>query len=171
MPTTDRGKAKGRRESGFFHALPTAVVESENFKALSPKACKLVFDLLRQLRLKPGGPVNNGDLCCAFSVLEPVGWSSKASIDEAKAELLHFGIIVQTRQGGRHRASLFGFTWWSINHCAGKLDPPYHIENPVPPGTWKQPAGPFHRPTRKKSLPRPRGQCAPPAGSIVELRR
>jgi hypothetical protein len=165
MPSKSRIAAKGRRESGAFHALPTAVLESENFRALSPKACKLVFDLLRQLRLKAGGPANNGDLCCAFSVLTAVGWTSKATINDARAELLHRGIIVQTRQGGRHRASLFGFTWWTINHCDGKLDPPYHIQNPVPPGTWKQAVGPFEPPS-KKSVPRHAYQCAPPGVPI-----
>jgi hypothetical protein len=168
MPTNSRLKAKGRRASGVFHALPAAVLDSENFKALSPKGCKLVFDLLRQLRLKAGGPVNNGDLSCALSILQPVGWKSKESIADAKAELLHRRVIVQTRQGGRHKASLYGFTWWAINHCQGKLDPPYHIENPVPPGTWKAPTAPFEPPSKKKSVPRIPSQCAPHSVPIVE---
>jgi hypothetical protein len=166
MPSRDRGRAKGRREAGAFHALPAAVLDAPNFVALSPAACKLTFDLLRQLRLKKGGPVNNGDLSIAWTLMQPIGWASKETLCKARDELEHYGIVVRTRQGGRHRASLYGFSWWSINECGGKLDPPYNVERPVPPGTWKDPRPPFAPVKKTETVPRLAGQCAPPGGSI-----
>jgi hypothetical protein len=133
VPTTDRLRAKSRRESGLFHALPEAVLDSQNFRHLGPKACKLIFDLLRQLRLSRGGPKNNGDICIAWSLMKPCGWSSKQQLYEARDELEHYGFIVVTRQGGKNRPTLYGFTWWSIDYCDGKLDPPTAAKILSPP--------------------------------------
>lgn len=163
MPTTDRLRAKSRRESGLFHALPEAVLDSQNFRHLGPKACKLIFDLLRQLRLSRGGPKNNEDICIAWSLMKPCGWSSKQQLYEARDELEHYGFIVVTRQGGKNRPTLYGFTWWSIDYCDGKLDPPYRRENPIAPGGWKEPT-PLFVPKRKKSLVRRSYQCVQEQG-------
>jgi len=171
MPSQSRLRAKGRREAGAFHALPAAVLDAPNFIALSPKGCKLVFDLLRQLRLKKGGPINNGDLAIAWTLMQPNGWGSKQQLYQARDELEHYGVIVRTRQGGRHKASLYAFTWWAVNECGGKLDPPYNIERPVPPGTWKDPKPPFEPRPKTETVPRQSYQCAPPVVPIRAGRR
>ncbi len=94
--------AKGRRESGAFIALPCAVLDHPNFIRLTPKSVKLLMDMLAQIRLKRGGPVNNGDLAIAWSMMEPRNWKSKRSLYEARDELIHYGFIMITRQGGKH---------------------------------------------------------------------
>lgn len=167
VPSSDRSRAKGRRDGGAFHALPCDIINSANHRALTPKACKLFFDLLRQIRLKRGGPVNNGDLTVAFRVLRESGWKSRQQIEEARDELEHYGFVVQTRQGGQNRASLYAFTWWSINLCSGKLDSPYRRENPVAPGGWKDPKPPFVPKRKIKSLTRQSCQFDPP---VVPMR-
>lgn len=162
MPTKDRQRAKGRRESGTFYALPTAILASESFRQLSNKACKLFLDLLTQIRMKPGGPDNNGDLCITLSVMKQRGWKSKQQLEEARDELEHYGFIVLTRQGGKRIPNLYGFTWWAINECGGKLEPPYNQGTEVAPGGWKEPKPPFV-PKRKKS-----NRSAPPSEDVTK---
>ncbi|WP_054760607.1 hypothetical protein [Methylomonas koyamae] len=65
---------------------------------------------------------NNGDLSAAPKIMELFGWKSRGSIDESLTELLAFGFIEQTRQGGRNQCSLYAITWQPIDECGGKLD-------------------------------------------------
>ncbi|MET0063220.1 MAG: hypothetical protein ABW176_13090 [Candidatus Thiodiazotropha endolucinida] len=126
-------KAKGRREGGVFVALPCQILDHPNFIRLTPKGVKLLMDLCSQLRMKKGGPVNNGDLTTAMTIMEKRGWTSKASLYEAIDELLHYEWIVLTRQGCSHRPSLYALTFFAINECKGKLE---LSETVTPPGTW-----------------------------------
>ena len=130
---TPRHKAKGRRDSGTFVALPCDVLNGENFCRLSPKANKLLLDLCSQLRMKSGGAVNNGDLSIAIKLMQGRGWTSKQQLAEACDELEHYGFIVLTRQGGRHQPSLYAITWWAINECNGKLVLGFTL---TAPGGW-----------------------------------
>jgi len=129
-----RLKAKGRRESGAFVPLPVSVLNHANFTRLSPKAVKLLLDLCSQLRFKQGGAVNNGDLCAAFSVMQARGWKSEETLANAVSELLHYGFVSVTRQGGKNRCYLYAVTWWAIDECSGKLDVK---ETPVPTNDWR----------------------------------
>lgn len=125
-----RTKITGKGASGSFVALPHAVLNSENWLKLSPHAIKLFLDLLVQYKGH-----NNGDLCATWSMMEPLGWKSKATLHKALRELEHFGMLVKSRQGGRKLPSLYGVTFHEINECGGKLD-----IRPCPPlGTWKMP--------------------------------
>lgn len=129
-----RIKAKGRRESGPFVALPCSVLSHPNRKALSFKGSKLLFDLLDQLRFGADGPTNNGDLTIAWAIMKEYGWSSKETLHNAVRELEYYGFIKLTRQGGRNKCSLYAVTWWAINECGGKLD---IKETSVPSNEWK----------------------------------
>lgn len=146
MPRT-RVKAKSRRESGGFLALPFHVLDSKNFIMLSAKAIKLLIDLCSQIRFQGGrGIKNNGDLCAAFSVMKERGWTSHESLEFALKELLHYGFIKITRRGGRKKCHLYAVTWWAIDDCGGKLDV---AETNVPPNEWKAEKSKWKRPQRK----------------------
>ena len=142
----NRIKAKGRRESGAFVPFPCSVLNHPNFKILSSKGLKLLVDMVSQMRFKKGGSINNGDLTATWSILKERGWKSRESLNYALKELLHYGFIELTRQGGRHIPSLYAVTWWAIDECKGKLDVP---ETRVPSNKWKEIKEPWERPTRK----------------------
>ena len=110
-------KAAARRESGGFVPLPHVVLRSESFAGLSSHASKLVFDLFAQFNGS-----NNGDLCAAWSCMRKRGWKSQDTLDKAKKELLGKEFIIVSRQGGRHKATLYAFTFFAIDECKGKLD-------------------------------------------------
>jgi len=93
------------------------------------KAIKLLLDAGMQYN-----GYNNGDICLTTSLMEKRGWTSKAGLQEALEELVHYGMIVLTRQGGRNRASLYALTWREIDECSGKLD---IKSSKIPPGDWK----------------------------------
>jgi hypothetical protein len=164
-----RLKAKGRRESGAFAPIPCSVLNHANFKRLSGNAMRLLMELVSQIRFKEGGTINNGDLTIAWLILKERGWKSKETIQNAILELLHYGFVVLTRQGGRNLASLYAVTWWAIDECKGKLDV---SETRVAPNDWKTEKEPWQRPERKnKSLPRFSDSTALASGAIVSIQR
>ena len=130
-----RERFKGRRESGSFLALPHDCLNHENFINLSPHSVKLLVDLSSQYKGS-----NNGDLCLTWSMMEKRGWRSQSTLDKCRRELLHFGWIELTRQGGRNQASLYAITWRSVDECKGKLD---LKETKVASGKWKTPKSDF----------------------------
>lgn len=127
-------RQKGRRSSWTFSQLPHHITDSSEYARLSPRAVKLLVDLLAQFR-----GANNGDLSVAPGSLESPGmlkrgWRSKSNLAAAIKELMKSGFIVRTRVGGRHRAALFAITWLGIDECGGKLE----IQSSrVPPNLWK----------------------------------
>lgn len=163
MARTRQGM-KGRRESGRFVALPHLILKSDEYPDLSPRAVKLVVDLMSQYNGK-----NNGDFTAAFSVMRRCGWRSKSTLPAAVKELVDLGFIMQTRLGWRNHTALFGVTWLAIDACEGKLDvqpgrSPLHL--------WK--ACNRHlvdqyrlsgRPIKKTVTP-PAGILAPPKGIL-----
>ena len=110
-------EAKQKRGGGAFVPLPFAVLRSQAFARLSPYGMKLLCDLLSQYSLS-----NNGDLCAAWTLMRPRGWKSKETLSKAIKELLESEWIEVTRQGGRHKASLYAVTFFAIDECGGKLD-------------------------------------------------
>ena len=140
-----RRKIKGRAESGGFFALPFALLNSPNYLLLSAHAVKLLCDLGAQYK-----GVNNGDLCATWTLMHARGWKSRDTLGKALAELVCFGMIEQTRQGGLHRCSLFALTWHPIDECAGKLD---CAPTRVPSGKWRQPQVAMPKPERKNRAP------------------
>ena len=140
-----RRKSVGRSDGGGFFALPNAVLDSPNFRMLSAQAVKLLCDLGRQYR-----GTNNGDLSATWSLMHARGWRSRDTLGLALAELLHFGLIERTRQGGMHQCSLFALTWCAIDDCKGKLD---CAPTRVPSGKWRQPQVAMPKPERKNRAP------------------
>lgn len=107
----------GRNKTPPFVMLRKDVITSEQFANLSYKAIKLLIDVLEQYNGN-----NNGDLCITMSVMKKKGWKSSGTLHSAKNELSEKGWIVQTRQGGRHRCSLYAVTMHPIDECGGKLE-------------------------------------------------
>lgn len=102
------GIAKRRKTSKFgpFAAIPWRVMDSPNYRRMSCKAVRCLVDLIRAYN---GG--NNGRLALTWERAVECGWVSRETLDTAKRELMHYGMIMRTRQGGRGRASLFVVTW------------------------------------------------------------
>jgi hypothetical protein len=137
MPPRKRLKELGRRESGGYLGLPHAVLKSPNYALLSSHAVKLLVDLGSQYRGK-----NNGDLCATWSILQPLGWRSRETLGISIKELLYYGFLEKTRQGGKRQCSLYALTWQPIDECMGKLD-----VNPsfIASALWKEPKPQFER--------------------------
>lgn len=143
MKPLSRAKHKGRKERGNFTLIPHAVQDSPNWHACSGTAIKLLCDVARQYKGN-----NNGDLCAAMSVLKPKGWTSPETVNFALRELRHYGLLILTRQGGLHAASLYALSWHAIDDCKGKLD---CAATTTPPGCWREiPATPYKRPPKNR---------------------
>ena len=125
-----RIRYRGRRESETFIMLPKSCLEHENYISLSPYAVKLLIDLYKNYNGR-----NNGDFCATWSMMKERGWRSESTLNKSLKELLHYGWIICSRQGGRHKASLYAVTFRSIDECKGKLD---IKETAVSPGYWKE---------------------------------
>lgn len=131
MSSTDLGRVKNRKAGGSFTSLPHHVFRSTRgapppVAALSKLARLLLVDIAQQLTGK-----NNGNLAAAPKILEPYGWRSRGTLDKALVELVALGFLVQTRQGGRNRCSLFGVTWRGIDPGPHDATP-----DPVPLRLW-----------------------------------
>lgn len=110
-------RANNRKESSRYFAIPRTVLLSSNYINLSPYAVKLLIDLGEQYYGS-----NNGDLCATWSMMKKRGWRSPETLNNSIKELLHYGMIVKSRQGGRNSASLYAITWRSVDSCNGKLN-------------------------------------------------
>ena len=108
---------KGRMMTDSFVRIPHHVINHEHFRSLSPRATKLLIDLLAQYR-----GYNNGDLCAPLSLMRERGWNSSDQLFKAKKELVEKGLIRVSRQGGLNKCNLYALTWFSIDECDGKLD-------------------------------------------------
>ncbi len=124
-----RAKAIGRKDAGTFVKIPTVVIDSANFRALSAKAKALILDMGAGYNGH-----NNGDLAAPYSWMKERGWRSKDTLHRALSELQWRGMIELTRQGGLIGPSLYAFTWLAIDQCKGKLDVP---TTRVASGKWK----------------------------------
>lgn len=156
-----RARMKGRRDTPSFVMLPHMVIQSENWRRLSPHAVKLFIDLYGQFMGS-----NNGDFTAAWAVMKPKGWRSKATLHNALKELEWYGMIEMTRQGGRNRCSLYAVTFKPIDECRGKLDvPATHVAS----RKWSQPVAPYPGPTKTKFLPSSVGHPATVSGAVASL--
>jgi len=129
--------------------MPHQVIRSKGYAELSAYAIKLLNDLLAQYNGK-----NNGDLCCAWTLMQRRNWKSKDTLNRVRRELLEGGWIMITRQGGRNLSTLYALTFYAIDECGGKLDV---ASTRTPPGDWKI------------SLIRPSGQFDTAIGSITRV--
>ena len=114
----DYAQSKGRASQSSFVALPRQVLNHPNFVRLSFRATKLFLNIYGQY-----GGFNNGDFCAPFSLMKNKGFKSNETLSLAINELLHYGLIITTRKGGRNKiCSLFAVTFQPIDECKGKLD-------------------------------------------------
>lgn len=112
-------------------ALPSEMLESENYGNLSAHAAKLLVDIAMQFK-----GTNNGDLSCPWTRMRRRGFKSKSTLWAAIAELTDAGFIVLTRQGGKHHiCALYAITWKPIDECSGKLMVPAER---VASNLWRQ---------------------------------
>ena len=123
----ENGDARARRDGITFAPMPSVVLNSTQYAALSAPSVKLLVDLAAQFNGH-----NNGHLAAAWTVMEKRGWRSRDTLGKAMAELLRAGFVVQTRQGGRHAASLYGITFHALDSTE-RLDV---RERDFPRGAW-----------------------------------
>ena len=114
-----RERMKGRRERGTFSMLVHNYFTSPQYAQLSPRALKVLIDLLTQYRGQ-----NNGDLVATWPIMKKLGWTSYDQLYKGIAELKERGWIEISRQGDNRRPTLYALTFLPINECGGKLDIP-----------------------------------------------
>jgi hypothetical protein len=139
-------KGGSKRSTATFVRFEHRMLEHPRFMALSARACKALLFLASQYNGS-----NNGDLTIAWKVAKAKGLTANGNLRVAVLELIEAGFVVQTRQGGRNRCSLFALSWFPINECNGKLDVPATV---AAPNDWLFTRGNLSEP--------PAVQCAPP---------
>lgn len=129
-------KLEDRRSGPSFAAKPHHIFRADTkngrpspASVLTHKATHLLDNLVAQFNGK-----NNGDLSAAPKITKLYGWTSQGSVDSALTELITYGFIELTRQGGRNKCSLYAVTWLAIDECGGKLDFP---TTSLPSNLWK----------------------------------
>ncbi len=166
MEPKTRGKQKDKDKGwseiygGQAFIIPQALVVHPNFMRLSPHAHKLIHDLARQFN-----PSTNGYLHPGFAIMKDCGWNSRSTLVLTLRELVHYGILVRTVQGGQNKPSYYGFSWRVMTE---KPDRPYDQKRPViqPSNDWLTPVPDFVAPITKKSLVHDVDQVSPPGGQI-----
>lgn len=123
-------------------------------RELSANAMNLFFDVLAQYN-----GYNNGDICLAWSVMKERGWTSRDTLAKARTELLASGVLEISRQGGRHKATLYALSIFAVNDCKGKLD---IAATRVPKSLWLENESPL----ASVCAPKPNKNRNPPGGSI-----
>jgi len=119
---------------------PYAVGLSSNYANLSRNAMALFNDLEMQMSSH-----FNGTLVITLSAMPPSRWKSAHLLYRARDELLHYGFITLTRQGGKNRASYYALTFINIEAKEGldvrstsepsddyKIERPKFEGNPAP---------------------------------------
>jgi hypothetical protein len=127
-------------------------MEHDCYVTLSAKAVRLLLELARQYNGH-----NNGDLCVAWRLMQPRGWTSRDTLHQALAQLLDHDLVTLTRQGGKHKASLYALTWEAIDECKGKLDV---SATRTPPGNWRTWQQQNLKPAGRANVTRQAGQSS-----------
>ncbi|WP_273454942.1 hypothetical protein [Nevskia ramosa] len=123
-------RLKGRRTTAPFLSLPSNILQSEEWAALTSFEVKMLVDLGAQYNGS-----NNGDLCAPWALMKARGWRSPGTLSKALRGLQAAGFIELTRQGGLHQCSLYALSWRGVDECKGKHDAKV---SPVPSNTWKR---------------------------------
>jgi len=116
-----RRKGKGRKTTGTFLALPTVVMNNQDFRILSGSGLKTLVMVAAQYN-----GFNNGDLSAPFSRAKDWGIRSQQTLSKSLKELIERRLLVRTREGrfmnpGR-KCALYALTWHPVDECSGKLD-------------------------------------------------
>jgi len=103
------------RDGTTFLSLPTVLIDSDGYRALSHTARSLLVDVGRQYNR-----TNNGKLVITARWYKPMGWTSADVVSRAKNELLQAGILFETRRGARpNRASWYALTFFGLDVESG----------------------------------------------------
>lgn len=139
----DRARTKGRKNTSPFVRLDHRMLDHPDYLNLSHPAKALLTDMLRQYNGN-----NNGDFCVTLSVMSKRGWTSNDTLRRALNQLIAANLVMLTRQGGRHKPSLYAVTFLNIDPCNGKLEcpatkvPPRNFSKIIPsPGIKPMPLG------------------------------
>ena len=144
------------RSGKHFTAYPLNVMQHPNFQNMSSRAHKLLnlaCDLLDWDQR--GRPKNNGDISLAFGIVKKHGWRSNKYLTCTKDELVYYGFLIITKQGG-HRLgpTLFAVTRFGISESQ-KYDAGVK-RGPAPLDLWTQTKRKkVFRPPKPKNVSRP----------------
>ena len=150
-------KAKGRGKETFF-ALPHSVISCSNYFQLSHKAKAMLVDLGCQFNGS-----NNGDLSATWSLLKKRGWKSSDTISSSIEELIYYGFIVRTQEGGlnvagKQRPHLYALTWLRIDKIGFsdglRVKSDYKVGDTL--RAWKDAKSPMKPKRKKRSNPQSR---------------
>lgn len=137
-----RKNARAEHITGLYAAIPHSAIKSARYMALSHMARALLVEVA----MDHNGN-NNGHLHVYQKGLTERGWCI-ASILRARDELLHYGLLLQTRHGGLNNGShLYAASWLPITNYTGLEIGPheYHV------GTFLLPLpDPFEVPKKKE---------------------
>lgn len=97
-------------------SMPRDVTSCANYKKLSYPGRALIQDASTLFKGQ-----NNGNICLAHSLLEPLGWGKYALL-HARRELLYYGFLLMTKRGTNRKPDLYALAWINIHSCSGKHD-------------------------------------------------
>jgi hypothetical protein len=138
-----RKNARSERVTGLYSAIPHNVINCARYMATS----HLARALLIEVAMDHNGN-NNGRLRVHQKGLVERGWCV-ASILRARDELVHYGLLIQTRHGGLNNGShLYAASWLPITNYVGLEIGPHEYH----PGTYllPLPSKPFEVPKKVK---------------------
>lgn len=127
---TKKIKKHNSNFEGPFVAIPKNLLNSVAYRNLNHHAQAL---FIYMSAIFNGS--NNGDISATFKYMKKYGWRSSSTLHDAKEDLKKWGLIIETRQGGKNKCSLYAVTYRNIDFCGGKIDinPTTHALN-----TWKK---------------------------------
>ena len=126
-PSTRHRKVKGRKSEGNFIKLEVSVLNNPNFMKLSPRATKLIVDLMSFYN-----GFNNGDITPAMTMMKPRGWTSNSNLTLALRELNYYDFVQITRQGYKGVCTLIALTVYPIDES-----PKHRFQGKVPRHDYK----------------------------------
>ena len=112
-------RQKGRSAKKYIgpvNVLPKYLTDSDEMRALSAHACKLLLAVLPQFN---GPGRNNGGILIVTRRPKQYGFKSVETLTAARDELLRCGFLQMTLQGGLNKASQYAFTWEPIDDLPG----------------------------------------------------
>lgn len=124
-----REEYKKKRGGTTFFPMRHDVLRSPVYQNLSGNALKLFWCLASQYTGS-----NNGNLSATFG---STGFKSPTTLNKAKKELLKSELVIVSRQGGRHKCTLYALSFFAIDDCRD-MD---IFPTVRPPDNWKRQAG------------------------------
>ena len=110
------GRIKHKQKSSYA-GIPRLVMECPDYITLGGNAIRLLNKMAYQYK-----GYNNGDLCPAWTLMSLRGFTSKATLSKALAQLVAAEMLVLTRQGTfkKNSPSLYALTWAAIDDFPSK---------------------------------------------------